>query len=95
MARLFLGLSVFCRVDAELEKLLISVVSIQDLGTYMVGRIWVRFGSWGKMNRLGEATSRCDPSEPIIIMISHIMIIQIYHIVSITDPQKLSYGLIS
>ena len=34
-------------------------------------------------------------SEPIIIMISHIMITQLYHIVSITDnrPMKLSYHL--
>ena len=34
-------------------------------------------------------------SEPIIIMISHIMINQLYHIVSITDnrPKKLSYHL--
>ena len=34
-------------------------------------------------------------SEPIIIMISYIVIIQLYHIISITDnrPQKLLYRL--
>ena len=40
-------------------------------------------------------THHTTQSEPIIIMISHIMINQLYHIVSITDnrPMKLSYHL--